>query len=109
MLYLPDIDKWDKWEQPLEEVLKRVDRAYIDGTFYDASELPGRDMAEIPHPFMVETMDRLAGLGEAERAKIHFIHLNHSNPVLDPSSAASLDVARRGFFVAQRGDVFPLY
>jgi pyrroloquinoline quinone biosynthesis protein B len=80
ILWLPDIDKWEKWSTPLESVLARVDVAYIDGTFYDATELPGRDLREIPHPLMTETLARLAN--SPLRAKVRFIHLNQSNPLL---------------------------
>src|SRR3954464_3592694 len=80
ILWLPDIDKWEKWPTPLESVLARVDVAYIDGTFYDATELPGRDLREIPHPLMTETLARLAN--SPLRTKVRFIHLNQSNPLL---------------------------
>jgi pyrroloquinoline quinone biosynthesis protein B len=80
ILWLPDIDKWEKWSTPLESVLARVDAAYIDGTFYDATELPGRDLREIPHPLITETLTRLAN--SPLRAKVRFIHLNQSNPLL---------------------------
>jgi pyrroloquinoline quinone biosynthesis protein B len=80
ILWLPDIDKWEKWPTPLESVLARVDVAYLDGTFYDASELPGRDLREIPHPLITETLSRLAA--SPMLAKVRFIHLNQSNPLL---------------------------
>jgi pyrroloquinoline quinone biosynthesis protein B len=80
ILWLPDIDKWEKWQTPLESVLERVDAAYLDGTFYDVDELPGRNMNEIPHPFIVETLARLAA--SPLRARVRFIHLNQSNPLL---------------------------
>lgn len=96
ILWLPDIDKWEKWTTPIESVLARVDVAYVDGTFHDATELPGRDLSEIPHPLMIETMKRL----RPERAKIRFIHLNQSNPALrDPKR-----VEREGFHVAREGE-----
>jgi pyrroloquinoline quinone biosynthesis protein B len=80
LLWLPDIDKWEKWSTPLASVLARVDVAYLDGTFYDASELPGRDLREIPHPLMTETLSMLAA--SPVLAKVRFIHLNQSNPLL---------------------------
>jgi pyrroloquinoline quinone biosynthesis protein B len=80
ILWLPDIDKWEKWTTPLESVLAHVRVAYLDGTFYDASELPGRDLREIPHPLMTETLSRLAA--SPMLAKVRFIHLNQSNPLL---------------------------
>ncbi len=107
-LYLPDIDKWERWDTAIEDVLKTVDIAYIDGTFYDGDELPGRDMADIPHPFIAETMKRLASLPASERRKIKFIHLNHTNPALNPTSPAYRLIHDRGFGVAQEGDTFEL-
>jgi len=104
VLYLPDIDKWEKWSKPLEEVLSKVSLAFLDGTFYGEGEIPGRDMSEIPHPFMIETLARLARLPEKERAKVRFIHLNHTNPALDPKSEARRDVEAAGMGVAIEGD-----
>lgn len=83
ILWLPDIDKWEKWDTPLETVLEKVDVAYLDGTFYDVDELPGRNMNEIPHPFIVETQSRLAT--SPLRTRVRYIHLNQSNPLLRQS------------------------
>jgi pyrroloquinoline quinone biosynthesis protein B len=80
ILWLPDIDKWEKWEIPLETMLERADVAYLDGTFFDESELPGRDLSEMPHPLMTETISRLAE--SPLRSRVRFIHLNQSNPLL---------------------------
>ena len=107
-LFIPDINKWDIWERPLEEELAKVDYAFLDATFYDAEEVGYRDMAEIPHPFMVETMERLAGLPSSEKAKVHFIHLNHTNPCLDTTSQAYRTVVGSGFNVARFGQTLPL-
>ena len=46
LLWLPDIDKWDKWKLSLEDVLAEVDHAFIDATFYSGDELPGRDISK---------------------------------------------------------------
>jgi len=101
VLYLPDIDKWDRWATPIEQVLARVDVAYVDGTFYGADELPGRDMAEIPHPFITESIERFAALPEKDRAKVRFLHLNHTNPALDPKSDAARRIREAGHRVAE--------
>lgn len=93
ILWLPDIDKWEKWSTPLEEILVRVDVAYLDGTFFDANELPGRDMSEIPHPLMIETHTRLAN--SPLRTRVRYIHLNQSNPLLR-EKRAGYTVARDG-------------
>jgi pyrroloquinoline quinone biosynthesis protein B len=89
VLYIPDIDKWERWNRSIESYIEKVDRAYLDGTFFDERELPGRDMSRIPHPFMSESINRFnESLDAANRAKIRFIHLNHTNPALQPESAA---------------------
>ncbi len=107
-LYMPDLDSWDEWEASsdatLEALIENVDYAFIDATFWDDNELEGRDMSAIPHPRVKETMDRLQHLPESERAKVHFIHYNHTNPIRDPASAESREVIERGFNIARRGD-----
>ena len=107
-LFIPDINKWELWERALEEELAKVDYALLDATFYDAEEVGYRDMAEIPHPFMVETMQRLGGLPSTEKTKVHFIHLNHTNPCLDTTSQAYRTVIGSGFHVARFGQTLPL-
>jgi len=104
VLYLPDIDKWEKWSTRLETILAGVDVAYLDGTFYDGGELPGRSVSEIPHPFMTETMARLSALPEELRARVRFIHLNHTNPALDPGSDAARRLLEAGLAVAREGE-----
>jgi len=103
-VYLPDIDDLDRWERPVADVLEEVDVLWLDGTFYDGSELPHRDLAGIPHPFVTDTMDRLDHLPLRLRQRVHFVHLNHSNPLLDPHSEAHREVLRRGYRVARQGD-----
>jgi pyrroloquinoline quinone biosynthesis protein B len=107
-LFIPDINKWELWERALEEELAKVDYAFLDATFYDAAEVGYRDMAEIPHPFMVETMQRLGGLPSSEKTKVHFIHLNHTNPCLDTTSQAYRTVVGSGFNAARFGQILPL-
>ena len=55
LLYVPDIDKWKLWDKDILQIIKSVDYALIDGTFYDETELD-RDMSKIPHPFVEESM-----------------------------------------------------
>ncbi|WP_284126652.1 MBL fold metallo-hydrolase [Parerythrobacter aestuarii] len=107
VLYLPDLDSWDVFEdasgQSLEDLVQGFDLLFLDATFWDDNELPGRDMGEIPHPRVAKVMERLADLDEEERAKVHFIHYNHTNPIRDPDSAQSKEVLAKGFNVARRG------
>ncbi len=103
-LYLPDIDKWARWDRRIEDYVAGVDVALLDGTFFGPDELPGRAMDEIPHPFIVESLQRFASLAPGERAKIRFTHLNHSNPVADPASPEAARVRASGMSIARDGD-----
>ncbi|MCB1053789.1 MAG: pyrroloquinoline quinone biosynthesis protein PqqB [Acidobacteria bacterium] len=108
LLYLPDIDKWERWSVAIESLLDQVDYALLDGTFYAAGEIPGRNMAEIPHPFIAESLERFAPLAPETKAKIYFTHFNHTNPCLDPNSEASKTVEAAGFHLARTGQTFEL-
>lgn len=103
VVWLPDIDKWEKWDVPLTSLLAGVDVAYLDGTFYADGEL-SRPMAEVPHPFVTETMALLASSPPEVRAKVRFVHLNHTNPALDPDGAAAAAVRAAGMAVAAEGE-----
>ena len=102
-LFIPDIDKWERWETSIEELIKKVDYAFLDATFYDGSELPNRDMNAIPHPFVVESMDRFSGLSPEDKKKVYFIHFNHTNPLLNENSTAVKTVKANGFKIARKG------
>ncbi len=107
-IFLPDIDKWDRWKTKIEDVLSEVHVAYLDGTFYTDNELPGRDMSEIPHPFIAESVERFARLPTSERNKIRFLHFNHTNPVLDSQSPEAESVRTAGHHLAAEGERFKL-
>ncbi|HUO85550.1 MAG TPA: MBL fold metallo-hydrolase [Thermoanaerobaculia bacterium] len=100
ILFIPDIDKWSRWERRIEDLVREADVALVDGTFFDAAELPGRDMSEIPHPFIVESLAAFSALPPEDRSKVVFIHLNHSNPALDPTTGASRVIEDAGMRVA---------
>ena len=106
-LYLPDIDKWSKWSINIVEILKDVDYAFIDATFYTNDEI-NRDIDEIPHPLVIETMDLLSELPDYQRDKVYFIHMNHTNQMLDSNSDITRDVLGKGFNIARLGQKFYL-
>jgi pyrroloquinoline quinone biosynthesis protein B len=108
VLFIPDIDKWEKWEVSITEAIAEVDYAFLDATFYDAAEVSHRSLSEIPHPLVVESMILFEPLSREERAKIHFIHLNHTNPMLDTASAPYKQVIKQGYQVAGQGDILKL-
>jgi pyrroloquinoline quinone biosynthesis protein B len=91
-LFIPDIDKWEKWNRSLRELAEDVDYVLVDGTFASMEELPGRDISQVPHPLMSETRALLEGM----LSKLRFIHLNHSNPAI----VGGKDVAREGMSFA---------
>jgi len=107
-LFIPDIDKWDKWETRIEDLIAEVDFALLDGTFFHGDEIGHRDIAEIPHPFVIESLDRFAALPPEERNKIHFIHFNHTNPLLNPESEQYRLVIAEGFHIAAVEQIFAL-
>lgn len=107
LLYIPDINKWELWEKSIEEEILKVDYALLDGTFYDSSELPGRDMSEIPHPFIQESIQRFSKLGPTEKQKIIFTHFNHTNPLILDNPERD-DVISLGYRVAEEGLVIIL-
>ena len=101
-LFIPDIDKWSKWKKDIVEEVKLVDIALLDATFYDSTELPGRRMEEVPHPFVQETIQLFTGADAAIKANIYFIHMNHTNPLLwDESTKKQLQ--RAGYNYASQG------
>ena len=101
-LFIPDIDKWEKWDRDLSQLAKEFDFLLIDATFYDSKEI-NRDISEIPHPLVTETIDLLSGLDLKNRNKVYFIHMNHTNMMLDPDSELSKLVTSKGFNIARLG------
>src|SRR4029079_8678596 len=97
LLYIPDIDKWERWDRRIADEVAAVDVALLDGTFHAPREVLARSLAEIPHPLVGETMALLAA--PTLRGRVHFIHLNHTNALLWDADAAAA-VEARGFRVA---------
>ena len=102
LVFIPDIDKWQKWPTPLAEVVKSADYLLIDGTFYADGEI-NRPMSEVPHPFVSETMTLLRSLPRKDRSKVYFIHFNHTNPLVQGDKKKIREVRRNGFQIASRG------
>ena len=77
-LFIPDIDRWEKWNRSIRDLAGTVDYAFLDGTFASATEI-NRPIEEIPHPLMSRTRELLNGV----KAKLWFIHINNSNAEID--------------------------
>lgn len=102
VLFIPDINKWNIWDKSIVEEISKVDYAFIDATFFDQNELPGRDISQIPHPFVEESLELFKNLPSSEKAKIHFIHFNHTNPLILDSPERK-EVEDLGYKVAYEG------
>ena len=77
-IYISDIDYLS------DEVVKQLlsaDKVLLDGTFFTKSEIMRQQ--DVPHPPISETIDRF---GQQTEKKFYFIHLNHSNPLVDKTS-----------------------
>jgi len=103
LLFIPDIDKWPLWNRDIRAEVARVDVALLDATFYEDGELPNRNMTEIPHPFVSETISLFSPLSESEKRKVKFIHFNHTNPLIFEGPEREI-VKKLGFGVATEGE-----
>ena len=101
-LFIPDIDKWEKWDKNLVQLTEEFDYLLLDATFYDAEEI-NRDISEIPHPLVTETINLLDSLSLEAKSKVYFIHMNHTNRMLDPNSDLSRLVKSKGFNIVRLG------
>lgn len=107
-IFIPDIDKWDRWDRSILELIQQVDYAFLDATFFDGQELNNRDMSLVPHPFVVESLALFEALELSDRKKVYFIHFNHTNPVLDSESEAAIMVEEAGYNIAKQGQLIAL-
>tara|TARA_B100000315_G_scaffold8423_1_gene8363 strand:- start:159 stop:1079 length:921 start_codon:yes stop_codon:yes gene_type:complete len=108
LVFIPDIDKWDKWGKNINEVIKDNDYVLVDGTFFGQGEIPNRNMAEIPHPSIEESMYYFSVLSGENKSKVFFIHLNHTNSALNSNSNHREKIIRNGYNIAQRNQKFRL-
>ena len=106
LVFIPDIDKWSKWQTDIVDIVENSDYSLLDGTFYDINELPGRDMSQIPHPFIVETMKLFKHSDKKD--SIYFIHLNHTNLALNKDSLEYKKVIFNGFNISEYGQILKL-
>jgi pyrroloquinoline quinone biosynthesis protein B len=104
LIFIPDIDKWERWATDINELIQKVDYAFLDATFYKNGEL-SRDMSKIPHPFVQESMELFSTLTKTDKKKVHFIHFNHTNPLLIEGSSAKNEVLKNGFNLAKEGQI----
>ncbi len=107
IIYVPDIDSWENLDFNIHNLIKNCDYAFIDGTFYDHNEL-ARNIKEIPHPTIKESISLFNSFKEKDKKKIHFIHFNHTNPVISNEKFARKNVLEQGFNLAYEGQIIKL-
>ena len=105
LVFIPDIDKWQKWSEKLEDIVKSNDYVLIDGTFYADGEI-NRPMSEVPHPFVAETVELLKNLPMHEKNKVYFIHFNHSNLLVQGDKLKIKQLKSKGFNITFQGQKF---
>ena len=101
-LFIPDINKWGKWNKNIVEEVQKVDYAFLDATFFKEGEI-NRPMSEIPHPFIEETIHLFKDEAIATKNKVIFIHFNHTNPALQRTSKVKTSAEKLGFRFAFEG------
>ena len=74
----------------------------LDATFWNGDELSGRDMTEVPHPTVEDTLERVQN-GALGGPEIILIHINHTNPLNNPDSPQSLLIEVAGHSIGRRG------
>jgi pyrroloquinoline quinone biosynthesis protein B len=106
-LFIPDIDKWEKWQKNIIEEVKKVDYAFLDATFLNQKEVK-RAMTEVPHPFIAETIALFENESILTKNKIVFIHFNHTNPILQKGNKERERIEKLGFRFAVEGENYDL-
>jgi pyrroloquinoline quinone biosynthesis protein B len=95
-------------DAPLAERLGGASLVFFDGTLFTDDEMiaqglsakTGRRMGHVPMSGEGGSLDAFARLGVRRRV---YVHMNNSNPVLDPASAERRAVERAGWEVAHDG------
>ena len=106
-LFIPDINKWSLWDKDIVAEVKDVDYAFLDATFFKDGEV-NRPMDEIPHPFIVETINLFKNESIQVKNKIHFIHFNHTNISLQYKNPVIDSIGKLGYNFARFGDQLSL-
>jgi pyrroloquinoline quinone biosynthesis protein B len=113
ILFLPDHDTYQQtlefhkmsslreWFQKLS-----VDVILLDGTFFSFDEVAGTrsDYTGIPHPPIEQSLEILGSRQEAD-PEIVFIHINHTNPLIDDAEKQKR-VQELGWMVGYQGQTW---
>jgi len=100
------------FDEILMKEARTSDVVLLDGSFYSDDEMPrdglmrktARSLGHAPIGGVDGTLARVSDLANRRV----FVHLNNSNPVLDPASAAAQNVAAAGCEIAYDGMRIPI-
>lgn len=106
VLYVPGAGEIS---EDLSRRLNRADVIFFDGTFWTEDEFPSigggtrsaKDMGHLPITGSSGSLRRLANC--PARIK-RYIHINNTNPILDPSSPQRKELREAGLEVAEDGE-----
>jgi pyrroloquinoline quinone biosynthesis protein B len=101
-LYAPALASWS---DRLDDEIGRADCVLLDGTFLDEEEprrtgVSSRTASEMGH-LPIEGPGGTAARLDRTGARIHYTHLNNTNPLTDPDAAAHERLSGRGLRVAE--------
>ena len=105
---ISDIDSWNDWEINILDLIRNTNFSLLDGTFYDSKELENRNMDDVPHPLIKDSLKKFSLLELVDRKKVYFTHLNHTNPVIQSSSLERLEILNKGYNLAEDGMIFKM-
>ena len=109
IIYLPDIDDLKEQKVDFERMVKENDKVFLDGTFFNEKEIGGcRDVKEIPHPFVEDSVRFFEKFEEEDKQKINFIHFNHTNGCLKQESTETKELLQKGFQISKQFDCFEI-
>jgi pyrroloquinoline quinone biosynthesis protein B len=77
LFYCSDIDYLVSDTFDIRPYIAQADIVLLDATFYSPADLPGRNLSEIPHAYVVDTIKMIT----PPPPEAILIHLNHSNPL----------------------------
>ena len=97
----------------LEDACQQADCVLLDGTFWDDEEPIRHGIGPRTAPLMghwpiAGEAGSLCWLKDMPVPHKAYIHINNTNPILEPGSLEAQEVCSSGFRVAEDGDMFQI-
>ena len=108
VIYIPDIDSWEEWDENIIDIISGNNISILDGTFFSKEEINYRNTQKIPHPTINESILKFNSLDHTDRKKVFFTHLNHTNRALDQRSDEYKYVITSGYNILKDGQIIQL-